>query len=329
LVLSAELARASERALVVRYRPVGAASWSELPFARAGDRTWEARIPAAAVVPPGLEYFLVTTSAGPTAGAAGDAATVDEVGSAAAPLRVQVEDSPGALRRGRDLARAHGRLWRLHVAVETTDYGTRHLGDTGVNDRYDRIDADIAYRLLRYPLEELRFGYTRLKGEVPNAPRALPAACADDPAGTACRLDAGYKLGGWFELGLAPVEGVRLDLRGLALANQAGAAFGARGELRVGVADANHLALGVEYQQGVGTTGFFRLGWLARVRTPMAVTVEVTDLPASLRTTGVRLLYDIFYPLPSGLRVGARVGYAARDQLVGGPTGGLSASFDF
>ena len=47
------------------------------------------------------------------------------------------------------------------------------------------------------------------------------------------------------------------------------------------------------------------------------------------RSAGVRLLYDVFYPLPSGLRLGLRAGYAARDQFIGGATGGLSASYDF
>lgn len=330
LVLAADLARASERALVVRYRPLGATSWSELAFARAGDRTWEAHIPAADVVPPGLEYFLVTTAPASTAGAAGAAsADVDEVGSAIAPLVVAVEDSPRALRRARDLARAHGHLWRVRVAGELVDYGGRRDGGVEVPDHYYRVDADVSYRLLAYPLEEIRFGYTRLEGTVPNAPRALPPVCQSQPDGADCRFSAGYKVGGWFELGLAPVEGVRLDVRGLFMANQEGAAFGGRGELRVGVADGNHLALGVEYQEQVGTTGYFRLGWLARPRLPMAATVEVTDLPASVRSAGVRMVYDVFYPLPSGLRLGARAGYAARDQLIGGATGGLSASYDF
>lgn len=330
LVLSAELARASERALVVRYRPLGTTSWSELPFARAGDRTWEARLPPTVVTAPGLEYFLVTTATAATAGAeAGATATVDEVGSAARPLRVSIHDRPRALRRARDLARARGRLWRLHTAAEYVDYGTRTEGTASVRDRYYRIDADIDYRLLAYPLEEIRFGYTRLEGVVPNAPRALPAACQTAPDSEGCRFDAGYKVGGWFELGLAPVEGVRLDVRGMFMANQEGAAFGGRAELRAGVADANHLALGVEYQEQVGASGYFRLGWLATPRVPMALTVDVTDLPAALRSTGVRLLYDVFYPLPAGLRLGARVGYAARDQRIGGPSAGLSASYDF
>lgn len=331
LVLSAELARASERTLVVRYRPLGAAGWSELAFARAGDRTWEARIPASAVTPPGLEYFLVTTATGATAGGAAPAgpADVDEFASAAEPHLVAIEDSPREQRKRRDLARALGRRSRIRLAGEVVDYGTRSDGAARVTDRYYRVDADFGYRLLTYPLEEIRFGYTRLEGVVPNAPRALPPVCQTAPDGAGCKLDAGYKVGGWFELGLAPTEGVRFDVRGLFMANQGGVAVGGRGELRVGVADANHLALGVEYQEKVGTTGYFRLGWLARPRLPMAATVEVTDLPASLRAAGVRLIYDVFYPLPSGLRLGLRVGYAARDQFIGGPTGGLSASYDF
>jgi|JI10StandDraft_1071094.scaffolds.fasta_scaffold72223_4 hypothetical protein len=330
LVLSAELARASERALVVRYRPLGTTTWSEASFARAGDVTWQARLPAAAVTAPGLEYFLVTTSAGATAGAGADVATVDEVGSADAPLVIAVADDPRALRRARDLRRVGDHRSRLRVAGQVVDYGTRRQGDVEVVDRYYRVDADFGYRLLIYPLEEIRIGYTRLEGVVPSAPRGLPAACQAAPDSADCRLDAGYKVGGWFELGLAPVEGVRFDARGLFMANQQGVAVGGRGELRVGVADANHLALGVEYQEKVGTTGYFRLGWLAVPAVPMAVTVEVTDLPASLRTTGVRLIYDVFWAMPtSGLRLGARAGYAARDQQIGGPTAGLSASYDF
>ena len=62
---------------------------------------------------------------------------------------------------------------------------------------------------------------------------------------------------------------------------------------------------------------------------PMAMTVEVTDLPSSMRATGVRLLYDAFYPLPTGLRLGGRLGYAARDQIIGGLSAGVNASYDF
>ncbi len=61
----------------------------------------------------------------------------------------------------------------------------------------------------------------------------------------------------------------------------------------------------------------------------MAATVEVTDFPAAFRPVGVRLLYDVAKPLDNGVRLGLRVGYQARDQLIGGPTVGLNGSFDF
>ncbi len=96
-----------------------------------------------------------------------------------------------------------------------------------------------------------------------------------------------------------------------------------------GIADGNHLAFALEYMADVGTVASFRLGWATVPKVPMAMTVEVTDLPSSMRATGVRLLYDAFYPLPTGLRLGGRLGYAARDQIIGGLSAGVNASYDF
>ena len=165
---------------------------------------------------------------------------------------------------------------------------------------------------------------------MPNSDRRVPTDCTPASKGSAaCRLDAGFKVGGWFELGLALAEGVRFDGRGMFTANQESFALGARGELRAGIADGNHLAAAVEYMADVGTIGSFRLGWATVPKVPMAMTVEITDLPSSKRATGVRLLYDAFYPLPTGLRLGGRIGYAARDQIIGGLSAGVSASYDF
>jgi hypothetical protein len=233
------------------------------------------------------------------------------------------------LRRSRDLVRAEQRRSRTRVAGEYVSYGTREAGTHTIADHYYRVDADFSYRLLLYPLEEIRFGYTRLEGYVPQAFREPPPACQSGELTDGCRLYAGFKVGGWFELGLGLTEGVRLDVRGIVVANQESAAPGTRVELRTGGIDSNHIALGFEYISDVGGAGFFRLGWDTVPHVPMAATVEVTDFPASSRATGVRLLYDLYHPFPNGLRAGVRVGYAARDQRVGGPTAGLSASLDF
>ncbi len=322
LRITAQVTRASERTLFLRYRPVGATTWSQVEFARA-DTEWVATVPALEIAPPGVEYFIASADDGST--------TPDtaEFASADAPHQIGVFADAKELRRGRDLARAGLKRSRTHVAGEYVSYGTRPSGENDISDHSYRVDADFSYRLLTYPLEEIRFGYTRLEGYVPQSFRTPPVACQTQPETAACRTYAGFKVGGWFELGFGLAEGVRLDLRGIVVANQVSAAPGARAELRTGSIDRNHIALGFEYISDVGGAGFFRLGWDTVPELPMAATVEVTDFPASTRATGVRLLYDVFHPFPNGLRAGVRVGYASRDQRVGGPTAGLSASFDF
>lgn len=326
--LAASVTDAGHRNVVLHYRARGAAAWTDVVFTQAAGGQWVAAIPAAAVLPPGLEYYL-QSSAAAADGAAPVA--VDEFASAAAPHPIVVRASDKDARRQRDLMRTGGRRSRAHAAFEWVDFGRRH-NDAGVEvaDSYYRVDLDFAYRLLAYPLEEIRFGYTRLEGVVPRSERRVPEDCTPTVADPApCRLDAGFKVGGWFELGLALAEGVRFDGRGMFTANQESFALGARGELRAGIADGNHLAFALEYMADVGTVASFRLGWATVPKVPMAMTVEVTDLPSSMRATGVRLLYDAFYPLPTGLRLGGRLGYAARDQIIGGLSAGVNASYDF
>jgi hypothetical protein len=61
----------------------------------------------------------------------------------------------------------------------------------------------------------------------------------------------------------------------------------------------------------------------------MSATVEVTNLPAHTQATGVRLYYDIGREVAPGLRLGIRIGYAARNQSVAGFTGGAGAAVEF
>ncbi|MCE9580600.1 MAG: hypothetical protein K8W52_46195 [Deltaproteobacteria bacterium] len=316
LALVADIDATATAALVVRYRAIGDATWQSAPFARTEDTAWQAQIPAAAIHPPGLEYYLATIATNPDGSPAPEQ---DRFASPTWPHAVAVRTGETSARRARDLARVAGHRSRVHTAVEYVDFGARKLPTTTANDRYYRVDADFGYRLLAYPLEEIRFGYARLIGVTPDT------TCE----ASACETDAGFKVGGWFELGLGLAEGVRLDARGLVAATPSGFGLGGRLELRVGVADGTHLAAGVEGLADVGTSGFMRLGWATVPGLPMAATVEVGDLPASSRPTGVRLLYDIAHPFPNGLRLAARLGYAARDRAVGGLTAGLGASWDF
>lgn len=291
--------------LVAHYRTAGTPTFQALELVRRDDASWVAVLPATAIVPPGIEYYL----------AAGDQPVF---ASPQAPHQTVVAVATAVARRSRDEARAGARRSRVRTAFEWVDYGTR-LSDFGTErivDRYYRVDAEFTYRLWAYPLETLRVGYTRLLGETrSNVDESTP--------------EAGFKVAGWFELGLAPVEGLGLDARAMVLATQAGFNVGGRAELRVGLRDATHVAAAVEHMADVGTSGQFRLGWATVPRTPMAAIVEITNLPASHRPAGVRLLYDIGRDLAQGVRIGLRIGYTAREQQTRGFTTGANASIDF
>jgi hypothetical protein len=293
--------------LVAHYRRQGGTSFTALELVRSDDLRWVAVLPRAAVTEPGIEYYL---SAG------GEVVFA----SAESPHRIAVSLDEADERRGRDLARTRGRRSRIHLGGEWVDYGTRTVERVELVDRYYRIDADFSYRLLTYPLEEVRVGYTRLLGETETQ------VC---PNSSPCTADAGYKVGGWFELGLASIEGIRLDTRLLVLATQSGFKVGGRVEVRLGVLEGSHVAVGFESMADVGTSGHFRLGWGTVPLLPMAATVEITRLPDDDRSTGVRLFYDVARLVSDNLRLGLRVGYASRNQTVAGFTLGGNATVDF
>ena len=298
-------APAAVPSLVAHYRTVGTAAFASIELVRRDDQRWVAVVPAAAVAPPGLEYYL-------------DAGGAPVFASAGAPHTTRVGVTTLAVRRSRDEARVARRRSRVHASAEWVDYGTRVVDDVKLVDRYYRIDADFSYRLWAYPLEELRVGFSRLLGDT-------EVACELPP----CTGRSGFNVAGWFELGLAPIEGVALDGRAIVLATPESVALGGRAELRIGVRDGTHVATGVEYLADVGASGFFRFGWGTVPRAPMTATVEITNMPASTRDVGVRLYYDVTGELAYGVRLGLRLGYAARVQNLFGFTGGTTASIDF
>jgi len=292
--------------LVAHVRTSGTAAWVAIELVRRDEAHWVAVVPAATVARPGLDYYL-------------DAGGDHVFATPEWPHTLPVHASAEADRKARDVVRFEGRRSRVHVLGDWIDYGSRTFMPNGmaVPDRYYRLDADFSYKLWAYPLEELHVGYTRLIG-------TTAVACS---TGGACSQDAGT-IAGWFELGLAPIEGVRFDGRVLVMA-AAQFELGARGEARLGSIDKSHIALGVEYLGSVGTAGYFRLGWGTVPQLPMSATVEVTNFPASYRAYGVRLFYDIAHEVAGGVRVGVRIGYAARIEQVAGFTGGAAASVEF
>jgi hypothetical protein len=297
--------------LVAHIRPKGTTAFTPIQLVRKDDASWVAIVPATAVAPPGIDYYIA-------------AGTNAVFASPEWPHALNVTVPADDERRARDMIRVHGRRSRMQALGEWVEYGTtRGPGGTRLSDNYYRFDADISYRLWSYPLEEIRVGYTRLLGttRIEDTGSCTTAEM--------CTVDAGFKVAVWFELGLAPVEGVRIDGRLTALATPTGFAMGGRGEVRLGDRDASHVAVGGEYLADVGANGFFRLGWGTVPKLPMSATVEVTNMPAAYRDVGVRLYYDIAREVFAGVRLGFRVGYAARNQSVAGFTGGAGAAVEF
>lgn len=293
--------------LVVHYRNAGGnTGFTALELVRKDDAHWIAVVPSAQVTAPGIEYYL-------------DAGGELVFAGPQWPHTIPVNESATAERRTRDLRRIGGLRRRIHTSGEWVDYGTRTVNGKELVDRYYRLDADFSYRLLAYPLEEIHVGFTRLLGDTESMD------CTDPP----CTGQAGYRVGGWFGLGLGVVEGFRLDGRVAVMATQAGFKVGGRLEARLGVFEGSHVALGVESMGDVGTNGFFRLGWGTVPGLPMAATVEITNMPDNDRSTGVRLYYDIARDIGGGFKLGLRVGYAARTQQVAGFTGGANAAVEF
>jgi hypothetical protein len=323
LVLVAEVDRAWAASLEVRYRPADGGPWSEARFQRSDDG-YIASIPADVMVPPGIDYFIVGHA---------DGAEATHFASAEAPHRVEVYLGGDVLRATRELELVGGRRARFRIAGEWVDYGSRTLEGRSIADRYYRVEADLTYLLLAYPLHALRFGFTRLEGIVPVTERGA-GPCRDEPVepdADRCALDAGFAGGGWVELRWRIDDRLRIeaDTRLMVQATPAGFNIGGRGELRAGDERGSHVALGTEAIADVGVAYFVRLGWATVPRLPMAATVEVTDFPAPTRARGVRLVYDLAYPFDTGLRVGLRLGYQARDQGIGGATLGANAAFEF
>ena len=322
LTVPAAVERGFESTVTLHYRPVMRGGWKTAEFQRQGD-DWAAVIPASEMLAPGVDYFIDVRGPG------GGAQPV--FASQAMPHRISVRRSAGDVRRDRELASAAGRRSRFATAAEWVDFGTRTYEKDGMEraiaDRYYRIDASYTYLLLAYPLKAFRIGGLRLLGTSPEVTRGDGEECPGSLAD--CDVEAGFKVGGYAELRFAVQEGVEVDARGTFMATKEGFNIGGRGELRFGVEDGSHVAMGGELLADVGSSAFFRLGWDTVPGLPMTATVEVLDYPADLRAAGVRLVYGVAHPFAGGFRLGGRVSYQARDELVGGPGAGLTASMDF
>ncbi len=325
ITVTAKVAAGWASQLELRVRGAVDPAWQSYRFQRSNDTEYIAVIPAEAVQAPALDYFIIGTS---------EQGTRAHFASEAAPHRVYVYKHDDVQVREQELERFAGRRAQIQISAELIDFGTRDIIDrnTGlahsVKDSYYRIDTSVTYRLMRYPLRALRFGYSRLIGTTPTTARGN-GTCNGESTANPCDFSAGFRAGGWVETQWRLGNLLNLDTRALIQATPTGFGLGGRGELRFGDDIGSHFALGVESITEVGITSYVRLGWATVPHFPMAATIELSDYPSKHRDTGVRLLYDIAYDVGNGLRVGLRTGYQARDEGIGGLAAGANVAFDF
>jgi hypothetical protein len=285
------------RAFEVRWRRDGDGddAWQSAPLRLVKGTEYTAEL--ADVRPPGFAYYIV------------DDAGRERFASASDPHHVAVREDRQSVQRERAIEHVHGRRNRAELSADYVDFGARADGP----DRYYQLDADFTFRVFRFPLDQLRFGFSQLVGLVPGCNNA---GC-----------DSGYKVGGWSEIRFRLDELVALNLGGMFAATPSGFSPGGRVELRIGPDPGSHVAIGGELIGEVGGRAYVRLGWDTVPRFPMATTVELTNFPANGRFA-LRLVYDVAAEISGGFSLGVRVGWQARDQQAGGLSGGIYASLD-
>jgi hypothetical protein len=338
-------------AAVLYARTAGAAGYTQIAMARDGDAYLRARLPAAVVAPPRLEWFVeVTTPNGdPAAG----------VGSRAAPRVIAVDAraaEPAVGEGGDPVGSAHGAgaasprgidRSRITLAVDYVDF------DGGLADGFDQYvqaELEFTYRFIR-PIYAFRIGFGTLSGiggpkdvidEDPND------RCRDAMDVYRCRRVAFNYVYAELEHRFRPTIAVMVrPTAGLVATDRMAdsdptrctdsddvadcdfaTGVGLRARIRLGDERSTNLVLGAGFTDGVGTVLEARYRWLPAPVLPVELSVEVTDQPVP-EDFGVRLIADVgwrglgwFYP-------SVRLSMQARDIDHTGFSGGAAMNFDF
>ncbi|HJZ84290.1 MAG TPA: hypothetical protein VKN99_03925 [Polyangia bacterium] len=295
---------ARDASVVVHYRAAAARestpAWNEASPVRTPSGEFAVDLPARAVQPPGLEYYIEADGAPAFASA-------DE------PYFVTVAATEESLLASSALRANDGRRSRARVQGEYVDFGSR--GD--FSDRYFRLEGDYSYSLYR-AVYTIRIGGGLLRASTFQGDLASGSATAEQPG-----LDYGYA-----EIRFRLAENVFLDTRGLLGATEVGFQAGGGGAVLLGKPETVYVALGGEVMGRIGAEAFLRLHWDTIPTVPMSATIALSDFPGHERPTGVRLVVDASHPV-GPVTLTAKLGYQARDTEIGGATLGLGVERAF
>ena len=289
----------------LHYRVHGAPSYDKAVLHRAGTDYLRGSIPAHAVQPPGIEYFVEIATRRGHVGTA--------VGRPAQPVAVAVEEPT--------LAHVFAaRQGRSRVSISTTYLDFATFDDRGGNhtDAFFLFEADFLYRL-RGPVYGVRSGFGVLNGRGGFTDRVYEDR-TDAP-----KVGFNY---GYTELELRGPRQTALLARVVAGAGQDGFGMGVEGRFRLGAEDGTNLTLGASRIAEVGFLTDIRMQWNAVEHFPLGLAVAVTDQP-NQGELGVRLTTDIGYRALPWFQPTLRVSYQARTVTHSGLGAGLGMVFDW
>ena len=292
----------AEPLLVARYRPMGGA-WREAPFERSSAGGWYATIPAAAVLAPGAEYYIVGR------GTDGENA---HFASEAAPQPIRVD--PTVVDRLADLDRRRTDDRTESVAFDTDahDFTNRYGGQ----DWFVRSELRWTHRLSTR-LHSIGFGFGVIQGRTP----AQEGNVADDDV-----MAGRYGLA---EVRLRPYPSVFVDGRLTLGVSHAGFLRGLGGAITFGKPWRANLSVGAEILDDLGPTAYVRLQWDTAPPLLMGASIVRSDLPGAIvDAAGLYLRYDVAYRLSHAFGLRGALSYGARDGGAGFGGGlGLETNF--
>lgn len=310
-------------AAYLAYRPIGAGEFQEVQFKRASAADFVAIVPAHAVQPPGIEYYV---------GSRNDGAQRLHYASPDAPHTVVVLGETTETREALRLARHNGMRSTFELSGEYANYGRRAVDSFETESNTDWMWASTLqyrYRLLR-TLYEIAFGVGVIRGHQDTYLDADGARTTADPV---TDLGDGREPGmnyGWGQVTWEAHRNFSTDLRLLLGASATGFAAGLGGTLRIGRIAGTNLELGGEAFQDIGSLAFMRFSWDTLPRLPMALSYELTTRPNPAAPPANRLIYELGFDITPAMRVTGRAGYTLRSAAVqSGALGALQLAYSF
>lgn len=314
LRIGMELDEARGAMLHVRRRGKGAFTTTAMDAS--GPGYFGLTLPASMMREGTLEYFVESTSVH------GDVFAV--AGTAAAPLRVHVEDAipPDT--------RAEAAPSPVVMATVLTDYAS--FNSKKANDTVWQSEAQLGVRMRDEGLRALRSGFGVYRG------KGGTLEDLDERNLEARSVGLTY---GYLEMEVALASAFALVGRGIVGLREAGVNGGAQGFVRIGNDRRTNILVGGEILGGIGLRGITQLEWNGFPRVPIVFRSEVTNQPAGVSSrnagaassgqgeVGVRSILQLGYRVVPRLVVAGRVSFQARTINHAGPGGGAAVIYEW